>query len=411
MEARLTIPQIFRLCIDVRLPSIAIRISAAMAITMAQIVVACLASGNSQPLAAWRSLYQWDGGWYANIVEHSYVAPGELGLGRYCSIGFFPGYPLLASVVMTVLRVDSPTALLLTAQAATALFWFYLLQLLRRGGVPSRSAMGAIALAAVHPGAFFLIASYSESLFLASLTGFLYWSQRPGVSSWIVAAAHGALMTSTRLVGLPLVVLPLLLAWSPLPSATSLRRFASPAWLALVSTAGAAAFFAFLEWRFGRWDLYLEAQRTCWGVAPDYLALFRAKTYGLPYLAFGRLFTDVAHLNRMIVPLTLAGFALIAIVEWRTGLRDWRRRIPFYFIAAVLFFIPVCSYASLEMLGMIRYGFCVHVFLVLILLHQVRNSTAATVYRFALVSLPGNLFSFVIQLTLIWRFTQGLVVA
>lgn len=388
---------------------------AAVAITVLQIAAACAASGHGRLVTAWQSLCQWDGGWYRAIVEHGYAAPEQLTHKQYCSVGFFPGYPVLTRLVQGVFGLETPSALLVTSQCSAVAFWTYLLLLLRRWRASGTIQTLGVACIAAHPGAFFLIASYAESLFLAAFLGFLFWSRRAGTVSWVVAAVHGICLTSTRLVGLPLVFMPLLYVWSaPTPEEAKravLRRAVPAAALALTSALGVVLFFGYLHWRFGRWDLYLEAQRLCWGVAPDYLAFFRSKTYGLPYLAVQRLFGDVAHVNRLMVPLTLAGGVLVLLGERNRTAGAWRQRLPLFVTATILLGIPVCSYAALEMLGMIRYAACVHVFLVLMMVHQARHWPAPAVRRWAWCAFPGVALALAMQLWLVWRFTHGRVVA
>ena len=60
----------------------------------------------------------------------------------------------------------------------------------------------------VHPGPFYLVVGYSESLFLLGLLGYFYWCEKAGRWSWSLAARHGFGMTATRLVGLPAAVFP-----------------------------------------------------------------------------------------------------------------------------------------------------------------------------------------------------------
>src|SRR6266478_1825937 len=60
-----------------------------------------------------------------------------------------------------------------------------------------------------HPAAFFLVAGYSESLFLMALLGFIYWSAAEGSSAKFWAAVHGIVMSATRIVGIVCAAFPL----------------------------------------------------------------------------------------------------------------------------------------------------------------------------------------------------------
>ena len=77
---------------------------------------------------------------------------------------------------------------------------------LARLDVEEGPAIRAVILAGVFPFSFFFGMVYTESLFLCSLLGFVYWSDEGSGRGLLLAALHGFVMTSTRLVGLPVVV-------------------------------------------------------------------------------------------------------------------------------------------------------------------------------------------------------------
>ena len=106
--------------------------------------------------------------------------------------------------------IATENALLITAQLAAWGFWTYFFLFCNRWNLrPAWKLFGALSIAA-HPAAFFLVAAYSESLFLMALLGFLYWT---GEDSWrarVLAAVHGIIMSATRIVGLPCALIPLI---------------------------------------------------------------------------------------------------------------------------------------------------------------------------------------------------------
>ena len=67
---------------------------------------------------------------------------------------------------------------------------------------------GVIALIAVHPATFFLKGSYSESLFLTAMIGFVFWGECRGGLAWLLAGLHGIVMTATRVVGVCIAFFP-----------------------------------------------------------------------------------------------------------------------------------------------------------------------------------------------------------
>src|SRR4029453_3273517 len=60
-----------------------------------------------------------------------------------------------------------------------------------------------------NPAAFFLVAAYSESLFLMALLGFIYWSAAEGRTAKVLAAVHRGGMSATRIIGIVCAAFPL----------------------------------------------------------------------------------------------------------------------------------------------------------------------------------------------------------
>src|SRR5437016_3214367 len=181
--------------------------SAGLLLTLIQLGIAVLLLAPEGPLSyRYTSLVQHDGYWFANIIDRGYqtiVPPINHKVMEVSNVAFFPAYPALASFLRSVLRIDTETALLITAQLAAWGFWTYFFLFCERWEVSNALRFfGALAIAA-HPAAFFLIAGYSESLFLMALIGFIYWSGAGGRVAKFWAALHGIVMSATRLVGIP----------------------------------------------------------------------------------------------------------------------------------------------------------------------------------------------------------------
>src|SRR5207248_3669472 len=183
-----------------------------LAVTLVQLAVAVLLLAPEGPLSyRYQSLVQHDGYWFANIVDRGYqttVPPINHKVMEVSNVAFFPAYPALASLVRSVFRVETETALLIAAQLAAWVFWTYFFLFCERWKLSSTLRFfGALTIAA-HPAAFFLIAGYSESLFLMALIGFIYWSSAEGRTAKILAAFHGIAMSATRIVGVPCAAFP-----------------------------------------------------------------------------------------------------------------------------------------------------------------------------------------------------------
>src|SRR5262249_34303731 len=159
----------------------------------------------------YQSLVQHDGFWFVDIVDRGYqtiVPPINHKVMEVSNVAFFPAYPALASLLQSLFRVETETALLIAAQVAAWGFWTYFFLLCERWKLSSTLRFfGALAIAA-HPAAFFLVAGYSESLFLMALLGFVYWSGADGRRAKNFAALHGMIMSATRIVGIPCAVYP-----------------------------------------------------------------------------------------------------------------------------------------------------------------------------------------------------------
>ncbi|HLW68119.1 MAG TPA: hypothetical protein VKS79_22570, partial [Gemmataceae bacterium] len=388
----------------------------ALFITAAQILFAMLLSSQGSISAAWRSLYQWDGGWFQSIVDGGYVAPDTLTPTDHGNVAFFPGYPLLARSLKNLFHLDGQAALLMTAQLACCGAWFYALLLLRSWNVSPGNILVAVVLVAVHPASFFMVASYSEPLFLMTMLGYVYWSQRSGPLAKCLAAVHGFAMTATRLVGIAVIVYPVLQTWLASVEQFTWRKLCQSVLVAAFAALGAGAFFAFCHFYFGRWDLYVQTEAVAWGVKPDYLALFRRHTYGLSYLDLPRYYSQPDFLSRVAVPATVALFALMGVLEMRSLLSGnasgWRDRLPLLLCAFGPFYIAACGHARRDMGSQIRHSQCVYVLLVLFAAHLwARNPAMLRPKWVRALLIVWSAASLSLEITMAHRFTHGLWVA
>ncbi|MGH8102029.1 MAG: hypothetical protein ACREIW_12080, partial [Chthoniobacterales bacterium] len=187
-------------------------ITMALGVTLAQIAVALFLLAPDGPFSdRYATLVQHDSYWFMNIVNRGYgtiVPPIGYKTMEISNVAFFPAYPAIAALVHYVSRFDTTYALLIAAQAAAFGFWSYFFLFCQRWNIsPLLQFFGALSILA-HPAAFFLVAAYSESLFLMALVGFIYWSTTEGRTAKVLAAVHGIVMSATRIVGLPCAVFP-----------------------------------------------------------------------------------------------------------------------------------------------------------------------------------------------------------
>src|SRR5262245_23579937 len=79
---------------------------AGLAVTLAQVTLACLLTGQSELCAAYEKLVLWDGGWYEEIYKDGYKCPKAQTADDLGNVAFFPGFPLLARQVGEIGRAS-----------------------------------------------------------------------------------------------------------------------------------------------------------------------------------------------------------------------------------------------------------------------------------------------------------------
>src|SRR5438046_3516745 len=262
---------------------------AGLLLTVLQLVMAVGLLAPEGPLSdRYSTLIQHDSYWFMNIVDHGYqtiVPPIDHKVMEVSNVAFFPAYPAIAALLRYGLNIDTGNALLITAQLAAWGFWSYFFLFCDRWDVSPALQFGGALLILAHPAAFFLIAAYSESLFLMALLGFIYWSSAEGRAARVWAALHGIVMSATRIVGIVCAAFPVVRSvfingWTDLREPRAWLRNHTPAiGLMLVATSGAIAFFVYCQLRWGHWDIYMLTQAAGWGIVPDYLAVFKPSSY------------------------------------------------------------------------------------------------------------------------------------
>lgn len=335
--------------------------SAALLLTLVQIGMGLLLAPG--PLSSsYTRFNNWDSRHYLDIAKEGYHLP-SIDLHAISSddvhqdranAGFFPAYPILARGLTQVAGLSHEVSLLVVSQLSCALFWVYFLLLLGSFGVTRETAGVTAACALAYPTMFFLVMGYSESLFLASLFGMIFWTEKAVQTKansrfWVLAAFHGAVLTASRLVGLPLVIYPVLrflererrLSFSVVPSALS----------SLVALGGAGSFFLFCHRQFGIWNLYIVLQQKGWQNFPDYWAIFKPWSY-LPYFFFEDTMDSI---SRASVPISIFLLAACAWKDFKSSAQGVWKRAPLYFIAFVIFYVSLSGKANAKMDSMSRY--------------------------------------------------------
>ena len=150
-------------------------------------------------LAGWA---RWDSEWYIGMAQNGFLARDEFQ-------GFFPLFPVLVSIVAPLFGHDYVLSGIVVSTLACFVGFVYLLKLtsLESG---EEGAKRALLYLAVYPMSFFLLAVYTESLFLACTVAAFYHARR---GQWVFAGLAAFLAALTRVNGILLIFPMLYEAW------------------------------------------------------------------------------------------------------------------------------------------------------------------------------------------------------
>ena len=364
------------------------------------------------------TLLQHDSYWFMNIVDRGYktiVPPIDHKAMEVSNVAFFPAYPAIAALFRYGFNIDTGTALLIAAQLAAWGFWSYFFLFCKRWDIsPALQVCGALLILA-HPAAFFLVAGYSESLFLMALLGFIYWSGADGRAAKVWAALHGIVMSATRIVGIVCAAFPVvrsvfLSGWKGLRKPGTLFHQNAPAiCLTAMATLGALAFFLYCQLRWGHWDIYMLTQAASWGIVPDYLAVFKPSSYRWLVPALNDP-TEASQMSMTLGAVLFVGIALcelLPVIRRQAGLPI---RAGIYFCAAAIYYLSVSGVACVDMESMLRYEFSVHALIVLALLNFLRQfrTPPVLVRAFGIAAVAVlSAAGLCVQGWYVWNFTRG----
>jgi hypothetical protein len=165
----------------------------AVALPLAYLGNVVIARLQSRALPGWWHIWsEWDVPLYLGIARHGYTGPQALPH----SVAFFPFLPL---ALRGFIRAGFPAvgAGLLISGIALLVAFAYLYRLANdfRPG----SGQRALLYLCIFPMAVFLVAGYSESLFLAGVIPAFYYARH---ERWLLAAPFAALAVGTRFAGI-----------------------------------------------------------------------------------------------------------------------------------------------------------------------------------------------------------------
>lgn len=373
-----------------------------------QLLIFCSTAYPGHPVHGYSQTFMWDSAWYESIVVRGYQAtiPAYFSPEKNNAV-FFPGFPRLIKLTSQILHISPRQAIPLTAQFFCIIFWACCLQVLRQLKIGLHIQLLLILGILAHPLAFVLVIGYSESLFLASLLGLLcaitsesftgYLMQRNTNSSaflkmCFLAGLCGFSASSTRLVGLPLALSPMvygLLILGIQKIRTHLHLYTSLVATSVFAASGAALFFLLCELLFGKWNVYFLIEKAAWGLHTDLAQILKPSLYIGRQIRMDDLFgISIADLNSWSFAVTATLLVIVIGIDLFKNVRqrsaNIKQRLVLYYCACTMFFVTASAGGIKE--SIVRYHFPIHILLFLAVAYMV-HERGKKLYLATIVSL------------------------
>jgi hypothetical protein len=257
-------------------------------------------------------LARYDSGWYFRILEHGYGPPPAP--AQPSAHVFFPMYPLASRALRALLAINSFAAgqmlSILCFLAAGMLFAAE-----GRSRLGEEGARHALLFLFLYPTSFFLVAMYSESLFLLLALAAFHQARRDRPAAAAVLGLAAGLTRFTALaLALPLAMEAFGAARRPEERGSDLRTLARAAVVGLAPVAGVLLWVFGAGFVAGEPGLYFRVQEAWQRVVSPFVGSWHFVKLPLARIAHGRalenpgLFLDYAHFLL---------FALIAVYQIR----------------------------------------------------------------------------------------------
>ena len=199
----------------------------------------------------WR---RWDAHHFLTIAEHGYTAPES----DAHAAAFFPAFPLAVRPLLWIGLSPVTAGLLVSAVAAVVAGYF--LYRLAEEELGEGAGRRALLYLTLFPTGVFLVAPYSESLFLAGAIAAFYFARR---GRWHLVGLPAALAMGSRAAGLFLLLGLVVEFFRQRDRST--ERLANGGFSLLVGLLPLLAYGAFLAQAMGNPFEFLEHQREGWG--------------------------------------------------------------------------------------------------------------------------------------------------
>ncbi len=249
------------------------------------------------PSVLWEVLAKWDGGYYLSLAAHGYPAHAASAAANHAGLAFYafgPLYPALVAVThaVTGLAYEPSAELVSTAALAVALAAMWKLLDLDLG---ARAADAACVMLLAWPSAFFLVATYPESVTLAVVTVSFLAARR---GHFVAAGLLAAVAVAGKSYLVVLLVALAMEVWSAPRDRASWRAGRDLEWLspprvtagrmaaiAAPTVAFLVAWVAYQRARFDEWFPFIRSQ-AIWN-----------RHLGGPWNSIGRAVNDLVHLR------------------------------------------------------------------------------------------------------------------
>ncbi len=269
----------------------------------------------SPPLAEFFNVWnRWDTGHYLTIADEGYAPLGD-------NRAFFPLYPMLIRFLDPVLPGHGLAAALVIASIACVVALAFIHRLVE-SLFTSATAQRATLYLMASPFAFYLVAAYNESLFVAFCAGSLYFMHR---GRWVYAGVFGGLASGTRYFGVVLALAFLIeylrqRDWQP-------RRIGWDGFAILLVPSGLFLYMAYAARQWGDPLIFAHLQERSWGheLNPPWHGIFAALDQVDRYAAETPLHTWAVMNIIDLVAVPVVGALLVLSVKgpWRLGPASW----------------------------------------------------------------------------------------
>lgn len=308
-------------------------------------------------IAYWRHMTQWDSGWYERIARNGYQGS---------ETAFFPLYPLLTRAILLLKNSFAFGSGAVSFLALIGALYFFIR--LTENEIPTNDGRTrALFFFLFFPTAFYLLAPYTEGLFLCLLLGSIYFAR---ARKLCLAGLFGFGAALTRVNGFFLVILlgyEMYAQWRARDSVHKKDALWQKIMVFLSPLAGLASYMIYLKIYFGNF-LQFAVSQTQWdrnGSLNPIAVAHRFTVYFREFLQLPSVL-NAEFISRALDMLFFIFIIAVSIWMWRA----WRKDFALWTLSLVI--LPLFSGT---LLSMPRYVFA-SPFVAMFLARQIKNENA-----------------------------------